>query len=305
MVRLHSARVPLVQGVHRLLVAEYDKLTLENPQQLEKFFDVYVKLMEQTAVGLGDYIKHLLSMMIEAKLEGTASYKELNQVAKMCKLQYSSEFLSYYSGYVKENSDDVGKILSMYESKSPVSTEEDRLSHAMSKVYQSMAFEDLMRHNSSDLPVHAVLEKELRSFAAALMSLWFAIFSPMFILQRKLLDHYRQIHRTHKKERILQQIFGSQVVDPELGAYNNEDSGTTHRTIAREKRKNGFFKQLLEFNSLKVEDEKYYLQTDLLPIIFEETFIRFADAEKMHEISIMDDTETAEETRSNISSKLM
>ena len=236
-------------------------------------------------------------------MEGTASYKELKQVATKCKLRYTSEFMNYYSDYIKENSDNIGKLLSMYESRVPGSTEEERLSHAMSKVYQSMAFEDLMKHNSGDLAVHAVIDKELRSFAAALMSLWFVTFSPMLTIQRKLVDHYRQIHRTNKDERILQQIFGSLVVEPELGAYNNEDTGTAHRNIARDKRKTGFFKQLLEFNALKVEDEKYFLRADLLPIIFEETFLRFADAEKVQEMSMDDDSETAENTRSNISSR--
>lgn len=264
---------------------------------MSNFFDVYVKHMHLAATGLENIMKGLLESFVEGNMGHHPACKELKQAIQKNKLVYSSGFLKYFDQYIKEDPEIVGKIAALHDSRSPGANEDDKNSHVMAKVYQSMAFEDLMKFNSDDLPIHAVLDKELRSFAAVLMSQWFAMFSSLYALHKKLIEQYKRIHRSGKEERLLQQIIGSKEIDPELGAYNKEDIGTMHRTIARNKRNSGFFKQLLEFNSLKVEDEKYFLKADLVPIIFEETFLRFDKADSMFEMIHDESSETMESSK--------
>lgn len=266
----------------------------ENYKQVGNFFDVYVKLMHQAATGLEHTMLGFLKIFAENNMENHPACKDLKQVLQKFKLVYTPEFMQYFQKYLHDDPEIIGKIAALQESRTPGTSDDQKQSHLMAKIYQSMAFEELIQYNSDDLPIHAVMEKELRSFAAFLMSQWFNIFPSLYALQRKLTDHYKKIHRTGKEERLLQQIIGSREIDPELGAYNKEDVGTLHRTIARNKRNSGFFKQLLEFNALKVDDEKYFLKADLVPIIFEETFIRFENADSMLDMTKDDSMETAE-----------
>lgn len=267
---------------------------------MDNYFDVYVKLMQQAAVGLEHAAGQLLKMFKQHNLDSHPAYKELQQTIQKSKITYSNQFTKYYENYVKQDPEIVAKLCSLFESRTPGAPDEEVMDHVKSKVYQSMEFKDLMKFNSEDLPVHALLEKELRTFAAVLMTLWFSLFTPMYALQRKLVDNYQKIHRTGKEERLLQQIIGSREIDPELGAYNKEDISTVHRNIARTKRNSGFFKQLLEFSALKVEDEKLYLKAELVPIIFEETFLRFDKADEVLEMTQDEDSmDTAESLRSS------
>lgn len=265
----------------------------ENPPQIGNFFDVYVKLMHQAAVSLESYVKQLLELFAEAGLGPYSACKELADQFAKTRLKYSSQAANHRQAFIKQEADAVAKIIAAFESRQPEATEADRSDHLATKVYQAMTFDDLLKLNADDLPLHAVLERELRTFAASLMGQWFALFTPLYALHRQLTDRCKKVYRTSKQERVLQQIIGSKEIDPELGAYNKEDVGTLHRNIARSKRNSGFFKQLLEFNSQKVDDEKYHLKADLVPIIFEETFLRFEKADRMHEM-IEDDDDTEE-----------
>ena len=244
--------------------------------------------MHQSATNLEIYVRQLLELFAESGLENHNAYKELKAQFIKGKVIYSNRFVKYQQSFILNDSESVTKITKMFESRNPKAKEEDMKDNLSSRVYQSMSFEDLTDLNDEKLALHALLDSELRIFAANIMSIWFSLFTPLFALHQYLVPRYRKTYRTNKQERVLQQIIGSKEVDAELGAYNKEDVGTLHKNIARSKRNSGFFKQLLEFNSQKVEDEKYYEKADLVPIVFEETFIRFENAESMLEMSTDD-----------------
>jgi hypothetical protein len=145
-----------------------------------------------------------------------------------------------------------------------------------------MKYTDLNKNNEEH---YVVLDRELKAAARALYTQWFSIFNSLYILSKHLVANYKVISRDGKRERILQQIVGSRTVDPELGASNHEDIGTLHRTIARTKRHGGFYRNMLEFNQQKVENELYYSKADFIPIIFEETFVRADGLENISMVS--------------------
>lgn len=248
--------------------------------------------MQQAAASMEKFADILLKMYRDQHLADTAHYKELEKTVKQGKVKYSATYMSFLKEAKETKTDQIQKISNAFNLRHPNATEEEKSANLITKVYQIMSLEDLVKNDLDKSPTHLLLEKELRSFAATLMTLWFGLFNSLFVLHKQLAKTYCQLHDTNKRERLLQQIIGSKEVDPELGAYNREDVGTMHRTIARTKRSSGFFKQLLEFDSQKVEDEKYYLKADLIPIIFEETFLRFENAEEIMQMNTGDKQES-------------
>lgn len=111
-------------------------------------------------------------------------------------------------------------------------------------------------------------------FSKSLMNTWYSLFDALYIINRYMVDDYKNKHTSMKRERVLHQIIGSTIIDPELGASNSTDVGTDQRTRARNKRQGGFYSNLLEFDPHKIESEREIKNGECIPIIFEETFIR-------------------------------
>lgn len=245
--------------------------------------------MQQSAESIKQYLEELLLAYVESGSAGEPFYEELQKTLKKGEIKYSKEYLNFVDESIQKENELATKIISAFESRFPHASEEVRKHHLIFKLYQGISLSTLLELYEDSTQIHLILEKELRSFASTLMCLWFGMFNSLFILHKSLREKYKKIYQGSKRERILQQFIGSKEVDPELGAYNREDVGTLHRTIARSKRNSGFFKQLLEFDPRKVEDEKYFLKADLVPIFFEEMFIRFEKAEDLLEIETQRD----------------
>lgn len=115
--------------------------------------------------------------------------------------------------------------------------------------------------------------------------MWYSLFPALFTLNRQLVEEYSRQYHSMKKERIFHQFIGSRFVDPDLGAYNHSDTGTEQRNRARSKRQGGFYKNLLECDSHRIEAEKQFEKAECVPIVFEETFIRTESMEESMEPS--------------------
>lgn len=69
-------------------------------------------------------------------------------------------------------------------------------------------------------------------------------------------------------------MIGSYINDPDLGSSNFSDVGANHKNISRDKRKNDFYMNLLNFADRRIEDEKYISKAAHAPILFEDSYVR-------------------------------
>jgi Putative serine esterase (DUF676) len=104
--------------------------------------------------------------------------------------------------------------------------------------------------------------------------LWCALHTALADINKHIKGGLRAEFRERLGHRYYKQIIGKKIIDPELGPYNNHDSATEHRNIARSKRNTEFGRSLLEFDPFEIELESTIIEADNLPIVFEESFIR-------------------------------
>ena len=131
--------------------------------------------------------------------------------------------------------------------------------------------------NSTDLcaNIQTVLDKEIKTFAKKLMTIWFDVQPHMFHIRQTF--HFRELkekYRQAKRDRILQLIIGGRVVEDELVPNNYGDVATEHKDIANTKRESNYVRNMLQFTPNRIEDKKYLDRGNMIPIIFEETVVR-------------------------------
>jgi hypothetical protein len=114
----------------------------------------------------------------------------------------------------------------------------------------------------------------MRCFSKTLANIWYSLFPVLYALNGPLIEEYSKQYRGLKKERIFHQFIGSYREDPDLGIWNNLDSGTEQRTQARHKRQGGFYQNLLECDPHRIESEKQFEKAECIPFVFEETLER-------------------------------
>jgi hypothetical protein len=107
-----------------------------------------------------------------------------------------------------------------------------------------------------------------------LSNIWFSLFPALYVLNQHIVQDYGKQYRQLKKERVFHQFIGSVREDPQLGIWNNTDTGTEQRNQARAKRQGGFYQNLLECDPHKIESEKQFEKIECVPFIFEETLMR-------------------------------
>lgn len=277
-------------------------LNLEQKEQLSAFFDIYVKLLNSAAHRLESFLQVLIGYYRANNLGNHKCMRELEGVLEKYKLTYTKLFHEYLEKMKTADPEEMERVTKhIREQKYDgelTPAQFDSHFHVKCKIgivtlgYQRIKYSELLLVANSD-DHFQILDREMKTAARCLYSQWFSLFNSLFILNRYLLPDYKNIYRQNKKERILQQIVGSKVIDPELGPSNHEDIGTLHRNIAKSKRQGGFYKSMLEFNQHRVENEKYFVKADLIPIIFEETFVR---ADGMEQASFASSTEDDELT---------
>lgn len=136
-----------------------------------------------------------------------------------------------------------------------------------------MKWPDIFEHLQDKDDVSQI-EYEIKTFSRLSTMLWYSHLPHLFVLNKSLLARLKEKHMQSKRDHVLQQIIGSKVTDPELGSSNYKDIGTIHRDISREKRKNNYCSEMLNFTDRHIEDERLLSRGDDIPILFEEAFMR-------------------------------
>lgn len=128
--------------------------------------------------------------------------------------------------------------------------------------------------NTKTSDFSAQLEYEVKTFSRLSTLLWYGHIHHLYSIHKAILSQLRARHKRSKRDQILQQIIGSYINDPDLGSSNFSDIGNNHKNISKDKRKNQFYTNLLNFADRRVEDDKYLSKAAHAPIFFEDSFVR-------------------------------